>query len=820
MSHSTKNFLSRTAFLFCIILAFPAISGAINPTTHYVSTDGSNTSPYDTWAKAATSIQTAINTANAGDTIIVGSSDGHGLGIYTENVVVNKQVILKSENGFLTTTVVAADSTAHVFNVTADQVTISGFSAYGGTQLWFYGDAGNLLFLPAGINLDTVSYCLIKDCRCGWDSTHQNSSGITLTYSDSCVISNTIASHNIGQGIPIIKSKGNTFISDTVNNNQADGISLSFSSSDNVFISNTVNNNGFDGFMVVDSKNNIFNNNIVSGNGNHGFQISLSTNNTLIGNTANDNVGHGFYLAGSADSNTLQSDTAIGNSGVGIGLDMSSHTLVTSCTVKHNQYGMFIGGGSHNTISSNIMNDNDGRPDGDGIMLDGSSYNTLANNTMDNDPGDGIEFYQASNNYVTGNSVINSNAAVRINYYSANNVLSNNTVNNGLMGIILEEEHTVNNVLANNITNGNSAHGIFIYRNSSNNILVGNTSNNNMGNGILIIASDKGNSVYLNNLSGNGDKNISVEDTNNTWHSPVALNFDYNKGTLYKGYLGNYYGDGNHTGNHGTGGPYILGTGIEDDYQLLNTSDNYSMQAWWLNSDSNMYWQDATRRGDSVLISSGGNFVWKTDYAATGGIDFSDSDCWTGQVVFTSAPASGHTFTVEVGSYNGTNFVAGGPEATIVGDDSTKTFTFQTDTGAFTVSGGDYLAFRITSNDAENSIRTGGAWSFISSPANSTNYLLSVDHIPENQPHFSLSQNFPNPFSFSTKIEFTLPKAVHVAIRLFDLSGREVATLLNEDQKAGSHSIEFNAGNLSNGVYFYRLECGNYSEIKKMSIQR
>ena len=88
--------LSISTFLTLTFLAFPVIA---NATTYYVATNGSNTSPYDTWAKAAASIQTAVNAASNGDIIIVGSSDGHGAGTYTENVNVNKQLTIKSENG-------------------------------------------------------------------------------------------------------------------------------------------------------------------------------------------------------------------------------------------------------------------------------------------------------------------------------------------------------------------------------------------------------------------------------------------------------------------------------------------------------------------------------------------------------------------------------------------------------------------------------------------------------------------------------------------------------------------------------------------------
>ncbi|MBP8945484.1 MAG: DUF2341 domain-containing protein, partial [Paludibacteraceae bacterium] len=93
----------------------------------YVATNGSNTPPYDTWGKAATSIQTAIDAASTGDTIIVGSSGTeHGNGVYTENVNVTKSLTIKSESGYATTTVIATNANDHVFEVTANNVTIGG----------------------------------------------------------------------------------------------------------------------------------------------------------------------------------------------------------------------------------------------------------------------------------------------------------------------------------------------------------------------------------------------------------------------------------------------------------------------------------------------------------------------------------------------------------------------------------------------------------------------------------------------------------------------------------------------------------------------
>jgi photosystem II stability/assembly factor-like uncharacterized protein len=82
---------------------------------------------------------------------------------------------------------------------------------------------------------------------------------------------------------------------------------------------------------------------------------------------------------------------------------------------------------------------------------------------------------------------------------------------------------------------------------------------------------------------------------------------------------------------------------------------------------------------------------------------------------------------------------------------------------------------------------------------------------------FSLSQNYPNPFNPSTTIQFTIPADGRVVLKVFDLLGREVATLLDEDRKAGVYQqAEFNASNFASGVYFSRLEFGGIQQMKKM----
>jgi hypothetical protein len=81
---------------------------------------------------------------------------------------------------------------------------------------------------------------------------------------------------------------------------------------------------------------------------------------------------------------------------------------------------------------------------------------------------------------------------------------------------------------------------------------------------------------------------------------------------------------------------------------------------------------------------------------------------------------------------------------------------------------------------------------------------------------FSLAQNFPNPFNPSTTIEFSIPKNEFVSLKVFDMLGREVAVIVNEVKNQGSYRVDFNASELAGGVYFYKLQSGSYTDVKKM----
>ncbi|HKI79877.1 MAG TPA: T9SS type A sorting domain-containing protein [Ignavibacteriaceae bacterium] len=94
-----------------------------------------------------------------------------------------------------------------------------------------------------------------------------------------------------------------------------------------------------------------------------------------------------------------------------------------------------------------------------------------------------------------------------------------------------------------------------------------------------------------------------------------------------------------------------------------------------------------------------------------------------------------------------------------------------------------------------------------------TTGLQNLDFIPTD---FVLFQNYPNPFNPSTKIRYTIPQREMVTIKIFDMLGREVSNLINEEQSAGQHEVNFKADNLPSGIYFYRINTGSSAIVKKM----
>lgn len=100
-------------------------------------------------------------------------------------------------------------------------------------------------------------------------------------------------------------------------------------------------------------------------------------------------------------------------------------------------------------------------------------------------------------------------------------------------------------------------------------------------------------------------------------------------------------------------------------------------------------------------------------------------------------------------------------------------------------------------------------------------YVIAVtDNISESKKEFKLEGNYPNPFNPSTVIKYNIPSPAFVTLKIYDASGREVSTLKNEFQYAGSYDVNFNASNLSSGVFFYKLTVSNNGAVSFTSVKR
>lgn len=132
---------------------------------------------------------------------------------------------------------------------------------------------------------------------------------------------------------------------------------------------------------------------------------------------------------------------------------------------------------------------------------------------------------------------------------------------------------------------------------------------------------------------------------------------------------------------------------------------------------------------------------------------------------------------------------------------------------AITQNGMSILAFQDNRNDAGGIYAQNINFNGTYGPA--TGVINESGLTPDK---YSLSQNYPNPFNPSTTIKFDLAKNGFVSIKIFDILGREIKSLVNDNFNKGSYEVSFNASEISSGVYFYKMESGDFSQIKKMML--
>ncbi|AFV22562.1 cell surface protein [Methanolobus psychrophilus R15] len=434
-------------------------------------------------------ITAAITNATDGDIIIV--SDG----TYIENIIVNKEVTIRAENGSANTVVHAA-SPDHVFNITANNVTIHGFNITDAAEY-------------SGIYLHSVSNCNISDnvlvnnsfgihMSSSTDSTltnntiNSNEYGIFLYDStDNTLIDNTMTSNGYNFGVygtsmehfihdinpdnlvnekPIwylidqadmhvpsdagqvyVVNSTNVTVKDITISNCFDGVTFAYT--DNSKIENVTTSECEYGLYLFKSDFNILNN-ISANNNDYGIIIDASNNNTLSDSNVNSSTFEGIYIHTSSNYNTLNSNTANGNY-LGILLQGSDNNDMTCNTANNNFVGIYYESSANNSLVSNTANGNLV-----GIaLINSADRNTLDTNTA-NGNWIGIVLQGSDSNDVTCNTA-NSNYIAGIELYESNdNELIDNTANsNSLVGIILEDSS--DNVLTNNIVKDSTGDSVF-----------------------------------------------------------------------------------------------------------------------------------------------------------------------------------------------------------------------------------------------------------------------------------------------------------------------------------------------------------------------
>ena len=147
------------------------------------------------------------------------------------------------------------------------------------------------------------------------------------------------------------------------------------------------------------------------------------------------------------------------------------------------------------------------------------------------------------------------------------------------------------------------------------------------------------------------------------------------------------------------------------------------------------------------------------------------------------------------------NFIYTSPPATAPWTERTITFTADIDANYITV----------------RAIPNAYGWTHIDNFSLEPTTSIQVENTPT---QYSLGQNFPNPFNPSTTIKYQIEELSYVLISVYDVLGNQVATLVNEEKPAGNYKLEFDATGLKSGVYFYKLQAGNFIQTKKMVLMK
>lgn len=547
-------------------------------------------------------------------------------------------------------------------------------------------------------------------------------------------------------------------------------------------------------------------NNNISGIYANNLSSSLKiTNNLIHHNTrycSDGDGGGGIFTSGGTVTiahNTIR-DNSVTYHGYGGGIFSKDGTaIITDNTISNNTTPfMSVGGGTYvlsynymTTITNNIIS---GNTAGEFSIYSLYGPATISNNIISNNVCGGIMIYYGSgiitNNYISGNTAGYAGGGIYIRDAAANisnNVISDNAVSYDISydrtggGIYLAEAHSGLRVT---VTKNS------IIRNSAKNVSALDYPINEYGSSY-----DSVNIAY-NTITGNKATNVAPSYTNRISYVPL-----FNLNNIFK--------------NTAT---YELYNANGNASQNLNAKNNW----WGTTADAEIQgkiydWFDDASLG--IVDYSSYLTALDTSAPVSPPVNVIKTNLGGGQIRISWNPnqegdiAGYHIY---YGGFNGYSF------ANIIDAGNSTSYTLTgvslSDTIWVTAYDKSFSVANENSSTIVNDNMTNGNESCYSyAVAGATGVS---DHGNEIAKIYTLQQNYPNPFNPSTNISFTLPYQSHVSLKVFDILGKEVATLVNEVKAAGSYTRQWNASQFTSGVYFYRLTAGLFFETKKLLLLR
>jgi hypothetical protein len=194
-------------------------------------------------------------------------------------------------------------------------------------------------------------------------------------------------------------------------------------------------------------------------------------------------------------------------------------------------------------------------------------------------------------------------------------------------------------------------------------------------------------------------------------------------------------------------------------------------------------------------------------FAGTGGGIFRSTDAGTN---WAAANTGLTNYSINCFAVSGTDLFAGILTGVVLSTNNGANWT-SVSTGL----SGSPLALAVEGTTLLVGTQYGGVWK-----RQLSEMITDVDNGGESPAVFTLKQNYPNPFNPNTTIKYELPKPSEVRLSVFDLLGREVSLLVNERRDAGGHEVTFDGSHLASGVYFYRLQAGDFVQSKKLLLMK